>query len=130
MVDLFREILPSLNLKEEHLIDSGKMMENQFEPFIVNKAYSFGEDIILANMMNMSHHLPNKLQYDFYFYGLDKKKRFNKWIKKQSINSVDTIRKYCECSYKKAIQYSEILSSDQIEQIKEINSRMEDDISR
>lgn len=130
MVHLFKDIIPSLNLKTEHLIDSGKMLENQYDAFNTNKAYSFDEDIMLANMMNMSYNLPNKLQYDFYYYGLDKKKRYDKWVKKQSINSVDIIKNYCGCSYKKALQYSEVLSSDQIQKIQETNNRMEDGVSK
>lgn len=129
-LNLFKEIIPSLNLKTEHLFDVGKMVDKDYDSFMINKNFSLGEDILLANMMNMSYHLPGKMQYDFWFYGLEKQKRYNKWIKKQSINNVEDIKKYCSCSVKRAVQYSEVLSEEQIQKIKDSNSRTEDCVSK
>ncbi len=82
MADLFKEIIPSLNNKKNHMLDEGLMTTKEYNSFIINKNYSFGDDILFANMMNMNSHLSSKMQYDFYFYGLDNKSRYNKWIKK------------------------------------------------
>jgi len=129
LADLFKEIIPSLNNKKNHMLDEGLMTTKEYNSFIINKNYSFGDDILFANMMNMNSHLSSKMQYDFYFYGLDNKSRYNKWIKKQSINSIDDIKKYCGCSYKKALQYADVLSAEQLDKIKEINNRMEDSVT-
>jgi len=130
MVSLFKDIIPSLNLKTEHLMDNNKMTESQYDAFNTNKAYSFGEDIMIANAMNLAHHLPNRLQYDFYFYGLDKQKRYDKWIKKHNINTIDIIQKYCGCSYKRALEYSLVISDQQLDKIKKSNDSMEDNVSK
>lgn len=128
MVDLFKDVISSLNDKKDHLFDSDQMVPKDYVPFIVNKCFSFSEDILLSNIMNMSSHLTPRMQYDFYFYGLDKKKRYNKWVKKRNINRVDDIIKYCNCSYKRALEYCDVLSEEQFNKIKEVNNRMNDNV--
>jgi len=120
MADLFKEVLPSLNLKTEHLIDDLKMEEKEFNAYMVNKAFSYGVDTILyANEMNKLYDLPLKMQYDFYFYGLDKRKRYNPWAKKETLNNIDTIKEYYGCGTKKAEQYAKVLTPEQIELIEQ-----------
>ena len=119
-MDLFKEILPSINHKDSHLYDENMDDEaKSYNPFIINKALSFGTDSILyANEMNRLHYLPKKLQYDFYFYGLERRKRYNKWIKQKNINNLDIVKEYYQCSDQKAKQYLDILSKDDIKYIK------------
>ena len=117
-MDLFKTLLPSIDLKTMHLFEDDPEQAAEYVPFIVNKAYSFGADTILyANEMNRLHFLPKRLQYDFYFYGLDKRKRFNKWIKQNQINNIETIKEYFQCSNAKAKQFAKLLTSEQIDEI-------------
>lgn len=117
-VDLFRELIPSLNLKQRHLIDEEFIEEKDHNAYMTNRVYSFGDETILyANEMNKLHHLDLKLQYDFYFYGLDKRKRYNKWVKAESINNLELVQKYYNCSKSKAKQYLKLHSDDDIKLI-------------
>lgn len=117
-LDLFKDILPSLNLKENHFFDEGILEEKDYNSYIINLAYSFGLDTILyANEMNCKSFINNRLQYDFYFYGLDKRKRFNKWIKKDDYSVIESLKKYFCCSTRKAKQYKKILTETQLEEI-------------
>ena len=84
-VDLFKELIPSLNLKKHHLIDEELIEEKDYNAYMTNRVYSFGDETIFySNEMNKLHFLDLKMQYDFYFYGLDKRKRYNKWVKSES----------------------------------------------
>lgn len=58
--------------------------ESGYEPFIVNKVFSNTADSVLfANEMNLHWGASKQQQFDFYYYGLPKKKRFGKWHKNQ-----------------------------------------------
>jgi hypothetical protein len=93
-----------------------------YTPFVINRALSHGKDTILfANIMNMYPTLSNIMQYDFYYYGISQRKRFNKWIKKDALPDIGSIQKYYNCSPQVAIDYSKLLSA---EQIKELSARM------
>jgi len=115
-MDLFKELLPSLNQKTEHLLDLDPSNESGYNPYIVNKVFSFGVDTVMyANEMNMHPHLSKKMQYDFYYYGLEKKRRYNKWIKQKDINNIELVKEFYACSTTKAKQYLKILTEDDIE---------------
>lgn len=58
--------------------------ETEYIPYLVNKAYSFHIDTVLfANEMNVFHDLDKKMQYDFYYHALSKRRRFSKWYKNE-----------------------------------------------
>jgi hypothetical protein len=65
-MDLFKELLPSILQTKKSILTSEN--EKEYEPYIVNRALSQHNDLILyANEMNQYSNLENKLQYDFYF---------------------------------------------------------------
>ena len=97
-----------------------KWSEEEYNPFIVNKALSFTPDtVIYANEMNSRPHLGKTLQYNFLINIVRKKKRFSKWIKKEKIEAIDVIKEYYGYNTEKARQAVSILSEKQIENIKE-----------
>lgn len=56
-----------------------------FKPFLINKALSAFPDCLQAVVfLNENHGLSEKMQHDFLFYGLPKRKRFKRdgWLKK------------------------------------------------
>lgn len=117
-INIFKDVIPSLNSKTSNLFDSGVMQDKDYNAYIINLSYSFGIDTILyANMMNCNAHLSPKMQYDFYWYGLDKGSRYNKWIKKENISDLENIKKYFNCSTKKAKQHLKVLKQEDIELI-------------
>ncbi len=42
--------------------------------------------------MNMVSHIDKKLQYDYYFYSVSKKKRFSKWVKPEKLKDIEVIK--------------------------------------
>ena len=74
------------NKKDYDLIETD---EDKYAPFIVNRAFSFFPDTIhFANELNKyaSGIIDGKLQFDFYYHGLPKQKRWSggKWKKEGS----------------------------------------------
>lgn len=56
-----------------------------FKPFLINKALSAFPDCLQAVVfLNQNHALSEKMQHDYLFYSLSKRKRFKKdgWLKK------------------------------------------------
>jgi hypothetical protein len=119
-MDLFKELIPSLNLKTGNIMDESSDNEASYTPFIVNKNYSQGIDtLIYANEMNKNSFLDKKLQYDFYYYGIDKKKRFNKWAKKDSdqLDKIKIVKTFFGISHKKAKSIMNLLTQEQLADI-------------
>ena len=112
------DFVKSINDTKENLI-TDKWSEEQYSPFIVNKALSFTSDtIIYANEMNSRPHLEKLLQYNFLINIVRKKKRFSKWIKKEKIEAIDVIKEYYGYSTEKAKQVASILNNEQIDNLK------------
>lgn len=89
-----------------------------FNPFLANLSFSQRADTVLhANEMNYRHALPDRAQFDFYYYGLPKKKYFAKWAKDVKSDYTEMVMEYFNVSYKVAKQYEMILKSDQLAKI-------------
>ncbi|MDD4242801.1 MAG: DNA polymerase clamp loader subunit A [Bacilli bacterium] len=101
----------------------GQLPIDNYNLFIINRGLSFNSQTILfANELNMNHHIPNNWAYDFLYFGIPKKKRYDKWIKREEVKDLDVIVEYYNISFTKALQYSKILS---VEQIKELKRRLD-----
>lgn len=104
------EYIKTINSKSEKIEDL-----DGYVPFIVNRGMSYTIDTVLfANEVNMNSHIDANLQYDFYFYGIPKKKRYGKWIKKDILSNIDIIQENYRCSITRAIEYSGLLTPEQI----------------
>jgi hypothetical protein len=112
------DFLNSINTTKKNLME-GTDEEKQYVPFVVNRSLSYFPDTVhLANVMNIHHNLDNRLQYDFFINIIRKRKRFSKWVKPESEANVEVIKEYYGYSHEKARQALSLLSSDQIEFIK------------
>ena len=69
--------------------------------------------------MNSRPHLEKSLQYSFLINIVRARKRFNKWLKPEVIESLEIVKEYYGYSGEKAKQALSILSSEQINAIKE-----------
>lgn len=119
MNNLFDYVKAIQYTKEQMIVDD--ITEKDYNPFIVIRALSMGIDTTLqANEMNLRHHLPKKLQFDFLLNSISKKKRFDKWQKAEQNDDLECIKQYYKYSYPKAVQALSILSRDQIDSIKRI----------
>lgn len=104
--------------KKDVMVDD--IAEKQYVPFMVNRGLSYFVDTaLLANEMNIHHHVDKKLQFDFLINSVRKRKRFSKWIKPQEQEALLIVKEYYGYSNEKAKSALSLLSSDQIEQLKQ-----------
>jgi hypothetical protein len=93
--------------------------EKQYNSFMVNRSLSYFQDtVLMANEMNINHHLDNRLQFDFFINIVRKRKRFSKWFKPESISDVEVVKTYYGYSNEKARQVLTLLTKKQIEELK------------
>lgn len=75
-----------------------------YDSYVINRVLSNTIDSVLfANEMNRHWGASKQQQFDFYYYGLPKKKRFGKWHKNQDDKeSLELIEEYFGYSRRKA----------------------------
>ena len=94
--------------------------EKAYVPFVINRSLSYFPDTVaLANEMNRYGHLESRLQFAFLINTIRKRKRFSKWIKPEIEHDVDVVKEYYGYSNEKAREALNILTTKQIEDIKE-----------
>lgn len=102
--------------KEDMIVD--ERSENDYNPFIVNRALGFSPDTVIAsNEMNSRHHLDKKMQFDFLRSVVRKAKRYNKWIKAEE-SDLEAVQEYFGYSFNKAKDALKLLSKDDMDKIK------------
>jgi len=117
-INLF-DFLNAINYNKEDLIVD-ESTEKQYLPFMVNRGLSFSADtVVQANEMNSRPHLDKKLQFHFLINIVRPKKRFNKWLKNEKIETIETIKAYYGFSTDKARQAASILNEDQLDYLKQ-----------
>jgi hypothetical protein len=103
--------------KKNIMIDD--ISEKQYNSFMVNRGLSYFKDTaVIANEMNMNHHLDNRLQFDFLINIIRRKRRFSKWNKPETVDDLDVIKEYYGYSNKQAKAVHNLLSSDQIGELR------------
>ena len=112
------EYIKAINeTKKDIMVDD--IAEKGYNPFIINRNFSFFNDTILyANEMNRFHHLDHRLQFDFFINIIKKKKRWSKWAKPQDIENLELIKQHYGYSNEKAKSVLELFNNEQIEELK------------
>lgn len=112
------EYLNAINYtKQDIMVDD--IAEKGYNAFMVNRGLSyFNDTVLMANEMNQYAHLDNRLQFDFLINIVRKKKRFSKWAKAKSSSDVEVIKEYYGYSNEKARQVYDLISVDQMEELK------------
>lgn len=114
------DYLKSINETKENLIVD-ELTEKEYQSFVVNRGLSlFPETVMYANEMNKLYQLDKKLQYDFYLYGIPKRKRFAKWPKKQADENLKAVMEFYKYNVDKARAALRILTDDQLKEIKDL----------
>ena len=104
--------------KTELMVDDWS--EKQYVSYIVNKGLSYGADTVIpANEMNSRPHIDKKLQFQFLINSIRPRKRFNKWIKAENIESIEVVKTHYGYSTEKARQALSILNQSQIDYLKQ-----------
>jgi hypothetical protein len=117
-----KDYLNAINFDKKPLLDSDdETWAKKYPPFIVNKCLSMFYDCIAqANEMNGYHFLDKKLQFHFYINSIRKRKRFGgKWLSQAKLKNLEYVKEYYGYSNEKAKQALNILTEQQIEEIKE-----------
>jgi hypothetical protein len=113
------DFINSINYTKENLIVDD-WSEKQYNSYIVNKGLSFSHDTVIpANEMNSRPHLDKTLQYSFLINIVRPRKRYNKWIKPDIIESLEIVKEFYGYNSEKARQVLNALSSEQINTLKE-----------
>lgn len=113
------DIVNSINNKTS--LEWDDVTAKAYAPFIINRGLSFNmQTIMFANVMNRFPSLDKKMQYDFYFYGVPKGKRFDKWQKKLELSSdVQAVKDFYDINTDRAVEALKLLSNEQLDMIKE-----------
>ena len=92
-----------------------------YVPFVINKCLSGQLDSVLhTNEMNAAHHLPKRLQYDYFINTLRPRKRFSPWMKKSALDDLDAVKTYYGYSNEKARQALKVLTTSQLKEIRSL----------
>ena len=92
-----------------------------YKPFLINRSLSYQLDCILyVNELNMNHHLPETLQFQYLLNTIrPMKRKFHAWQKQAAVKDLDCVKEYFGYSNEKAKEALRVLSDEQIALIKE-----------
>jgi hypothetical protein len=116
-----KDYLQAINETKKPLLDSDdKEWEKKYAPFIINRCLSMFYDTIMhSNEMNGLHFLPKTMQFHYLINSIRKKKRFGgKWISQAKFKDMEVVKEYYGFSNAKAKEALNLLTGDQIENIK------------
>lgn len=111
----------SINEKTENLLKVQPETEKDYLPFMVNRALSFSPDTVLyANSMNINWIADKKMQYDYLFVSVRRRRRYDKWIKKNEIDelTLSVVMDFYKVGYRRAIEYMSLLTNEQKETLR------------
>ena len=121
-----KDYLNAINYSKEKLLDTDDLTwEKKYPPYIVNKCLSMHWDCLAAaNEINTYHFLDKKLQFHFLINSIRKKKRFGgKWLSQTKLKDLEYVKEYYGFGNEKAREALNILTKEQIENIKETLSK-------
>ena len=115
------EFLRAINSSKQPILDEPEDFgaEKTYLPFIVNRTLSYFPDTLMAaNAMNMYPNLDHKAQFDFLRIDTPKRQRFSAWDKLEKVPDVQALQEYFGYNYHKAEAALEVLTLDQVTEIK------------
>ena len=111
------DIINAINAGDKTLINAEN--EKQYSPYVINKGLSYGVDtVIYANEMNSRPHIPTRLQFDFLINTIRPRKRYNKWLKAETVEALDVIQEYYGYSMNKARQVLPLITQSHLDYMK------------
>jgi hypothetical protein len=115
-----REYLNAINYDKKPLLNSDDpVWEKKYMPFIINRCLSMHMDTIFAaNEMNSRPFLSKKLQFDFLINIIRKRKRYGEKRISTKLANMEYVKEFFGYSNTKAKDALNILTKEQIEQIK------------
>lgn len=116
-----KDYLKAINETKENLLDTNDITwEKKYPPYVINRCMSMFYDTIMhSNEMNGLHFLPKRMQFHYFINSIRKKRRFGgKWLSQTKLKNLALIKEYYGYSNSKAKEALNILSKNQIENIK------------
>lgn len=110
------DFVKSINEKTDHLMKVQPETEKDYIPFMVNRALSFSPDAVLyANAINTNWIADKRMQYDFLYHAVRRRKRYDKWLKREEEDEalLSTIMEVYQIGHKRAVEYAAMLTQDQ-----------------
>lgn len=119
MADTAFEWLSSINEKTFYAPD--RLPIGDYNAFFINRGLSQHADtVLMANEMNIYHRLPEKMQFDYHYHMVRKKKRYRKWAKTVDVDNVSIVQKAFNVNKQRAMEYLDLLSNVDIKEMKEM----------
>ena len=118
MPDLFKEIVPSILQTKKNVFEEEDYKD--YNPFIVNRALSYHLDCLpyVAEISALPF-LEKDMQYQYLLNSVRSMKRpFHKWQKFEADKDIECIKAYFGYSYQKAKEVLNILTDEQIAELK------------
>jgi len=113
-----KDYLNSINHDKKPLLDEEENV-SKYLAFVVNKCMSyFNDTIFYANEMNCNPWIYKKCQFDFYRFGVRKKKRYSPWLRKEEDNNIAVIKEVFGYSETKAREVLNIISPQDMDKLK------------
>ena len=119
MTTLF-DFLNSINHTKEDLFANDSECVKDYVPFLVNRGLSMSYDTIMyANEMNLRPNIDKQRHYDFLRVAIPKRKRYNKWAKKDTLsNDVLLVSQYYKYNKEQAVKALSLLNEEQLDIIR------------
>lgn len=113
----------ALTETKEYLFDEETSKE--YRPFIINRALSFNLDCLYpVSEINQYKDIPPKAQHDFLLNILEKKRRYGRWVKKDSFpDDLELVKEVFGYSTQRAIQALGLMTEEQIAQLRETRNK-------
>ena len=94
-------------------------IDKDYKPFVVNRMISqYKNLVILANEMNIRSDIEKEHQIRFYMATIPKDKRRALWVNKEKDDDLEIVMQYYEITQEKADPYLRILSTEQIQELR------------
>lgn len=109
------DFVKSISEKNGNLMRECPDVERDYVPFVVNRALSFSADAVLyANEMNCQPFSDRRMQYDYLYHAVRKRKRYDKWTKRAEDESgiLEAIMVAYSVGRRRANEYASLMSEE------------------
>lgn len=94
---------------------------SEYEPYTLNRAMTiFTDTFVAGEFLNMNHHLDKRMQHDYLFYSVQKRRRWKQggWLKrseaeKKELKVLKDVAVVTQYNLKRTKQFWSLLSEDQ-----------------
>jgi|688.fasta_scaffold00658_26 hypothetical protein len=116
------DFLTAINYSKEPILDGdNNPSEREYAPYIINHSLSYFPDTIMqCNQMNSIPGIQKKMHFDYLRLSVRQRKRYSKWLKDEHgmMELLDMLKEVYGYSYKRSKEVLDLLSPEDIEELK------------